>query len=234
MNELFLSESMIARAFWTELRSSTRAEEAVAETYAIFEHAELVGKSFPTQTGSISRTSMQLIWLIARYFEPQHIAEVGTFIGRSTMALYRGAKPSLISMATCDFSYDCWRAPDPESQALIRYFGKTPSQAMFQQLATEGKTIDLFLIDGRLGAEDLNLIQRLRTKNSIFIVDDFEGVEKGVSNAVHLRERFGDLLLLPPEVDTRAGWNDSHSLALLVPGACLRFTRQQRLPLGLM
>jgi predicted O-methyltransferase YrrM len=234
MAELFLSESMIARSFWAELRSTSRAPDAVSDTYTIFEHADKIAKSFPNPTGSISRASCELIWLLARYFEPKHIAEVGTFIGRSTLALQRGAKETLQSLATCDFTYDMWQAPDAEAKAKIRYFGKTPSQRMFQQLISEGQKIDLFLIDGRIGNDDIDLISQLKTNSSVFIVDDFEGTEKGVVNAVVLRERFKDLFLIAPEFDFREGWNDSHCLAVLVPTSIIRLTRQQRLPLGLM
>lgn len=235
MNELYLSEAMVARAFWTELRSTTRANEAAREVDTIiFPHSEVVGKSFPTQTGSISRVSAELIWLMARYFQPKRIAEVGTFIGRSTLSLYHGAKSSLEFLATCDYSYDTWHAPPGDAKSKIRYFGKTASQAMFQALAAEGKKIDLFLLDGRVSGEDLGLIEKLMTPNSVFIVDDFEGVEKGVANVFHLREKFKDLLLLTPDSELKNGWNDSHCLALLLPTANIRVTRQQRLPLGLM
>jgi hypothetical protein len=234
MNELYLSESMIARSFWNELRSSTRSEEAVSETSRVFEHAEEISKLFETQTGSISRTSALLIWLLARYFQPKTIAEVGTYIGRSTLSLRGGAASTLEFLATCDGSYDCWMPPVNDANMPIRYFGKTTSTVMFQQLVTEEKKIDLFLLDGRISKEDIDLIQKLRTANSVFIVDDFEGVEKGVVNVLMLRERFNDLLLLAPEYDLSDGWNDSHSLAVLVPSSNLRLTRQQRLPLELM
>ena len=234
MAEFYVSESMLARSFWMDLRATTRAGEAISDTYMIFEHADKISKSFPNPTGSISRASCELIWLISRYFEPKHIAEVGTFIGRSTLALQRGANDTLISLATCDFSYDMWQAPDADAKAKIRYFGKTPSQRMFQQLISEGQKIDLFLIDGRSGQDDLDLITQLKTNSSVFILDDFEGTEKGVMNAVIMRERFKDLMLIAPEYDLNKGWNDAHCLAVLVPHSIFRITRQQRLPLGLM
>ncbi len=235
MNELYLSEAMIARAFWTELRSTARADDAASDVdKIIFPHSLEIAKTFPHQTGSISKASAELIWLIARYFEPKHIAEVGTFIGRSTLSMYYGAKTSLESLATCDYSFDTWRAPTGDDGSKIRYFGKTPSQAMFQTLFAEGKKVDLFLLDGRISKEDLDLIEKLATPNSVYIVDDFEGVEKGVSNVFLLREKFPGLILLTPDAELKNGWNESHCLALLVPTANIRVTRQQRLPLGLM
>ncbi len=235
MNELYLSEAMLARVFWTELRSSARANEAKSDVEnIIFPHSLEVAKSFPTQTGSISSASAELIWLLARYFAPKAIAEVGTYIGRSTLSMYQGAKPSLEFLATCDYSYDTWRAPAGDAGSKIRYFGKTPSQAMFQTLVAEGRKIDLFLLDGRVSKEDMEFIEKLATPSSVFIIDDFEGVEKGVANVFHLREKFRELLLLTPDAEFKNGWNDSHCLAVLVPTTNIRVTRQQRLPLGLM
>jgi predicted O-methyltransferase YrrM len=235
MNELLLSEAMISRAFWTELRSTSRADEAARDVGSIvFPHAQRVAQSFPTQTGSISQTSAELIWLMARYFQPKRIAEVGTFIGRSTLSLYQGARPSLEMLNTCDYSYDTWRAPEGDAASKIRYFAKTPSQVMFQTLVAEGHKIDLFLLDGRIGKEDLDLIEKIATPSSVFIVDDFEGVEKGVSNVFHLREKFRELILLTPDAEQKNGWNESHSLAVLIPMANIRITRQQRLPMSLM
>lgn len=235
MNKLYLSEAMIARSFWTELRSTTRASEAVSDVDTfVFPHSERVGKTFPTQTGSISKLSAELIWLLARYFEPTSIAEVGTFIGRSTLSLYKGAGEALEFIATCDYSYDSWRAPDDDAKAKIRYFGKTSSRTMFEALVSEGKKIELFLLDGRISKEELDLVEKLLTPQSVFIIDDFEGIEKGVVNALYLRERFSELLLLIPDSDFKNGWNESHSLAVLVPGRSIQTTRQQRLPLTLM
>lgn len=235
MSSLYLSETMIARSFWTELRSTTHATAAARDfDEIIYPHSQHVAKSFPTQTGSISRQSAELVWLIARYFEPKNVAEVGTYIGRSTLSLFQGARTSLELIATCDMSYDVWRAPEGEAQSKIRYFGKTSSQDMFQVLAAEGKKIDLFLFDGRISMPDLDLIEQLSTPRSVFIIDDFEGVEKGVKNVFHLREKFPNHIFLGPDSALSAGWNDSHCLALLVPAGNIQVTRQQRLPLSMM
>ncbi len=235
MSEVFLSEAMLGRMFWTDLTGSTRNAEAASDVAnVIFPHSEQVGQGFPTQTGSISRRSAELLWLIARYFRPKTIAEVGTFIGRSTLSLYQGAKPSLEMLATCDFSYDTWRAPPGDAANKIRYFGKTSSTQMFQTLAAEKKKIDLFLIDGRLAQEDLPLLDTLVHDRTIFVLDDFEGIEKGVANALMLRQKYNGLLLLVPENPPHAGWNESHSIALMFSAGIIRLTRQQRLPLELM
>jgi hypothetical protein len=105
---------------------------------------------------------------------------------------------------------------------------------MFQKLAVEQKKIDLFLIDGRLAPEDLPLLDALMHDKTVFVLDDFEGIEKGVANALLLRQKYQGLLLLAPENSFQVGWNESHSLALMFGANILRLTRQQRLPLELM
>jgi len=235
MNDLYLSETMIAKIFWTELQSETLKQMATRDLVEyIFPHADAIAHSYPSRTGSISRKSAELIWLLARYFEPKSIAEVGTYIGRSTLSLYKGAEQTLASLSTCDVSFSAWRAPDNDAKSKIRYFGKTGSQEMFKALADEGAKIDLFMLDGRITAPDLELIEQLYTPKSVFIVDDFEGVEKGVENVFLLRNRFKDLLLLSPEPELSVGWHDSHCLAVLVPIGNVQITRQIRLPLAMM
>lgn len=235
MSEFFLSEAMLGREFWTELAGSTRNAEAEADVAnVIFPHSQQVGQGFPTQTGSISRRSAVLLWLLGRYFRPKVIAEVGTFIGRSTLSLYQGAKPTLELLATCDYSYDTWRAPPGDAANKIRYFGKTSSTQMFQALVAEKKKVDLFLIDGRLAQEDIPLLESLVHDRTVFILDDFEGIQKGVSNALLLRQKYQGLLLMVPENPPHVGWNESHSLAVMFGASIVRLTHQQRLPLELM
>ncbi len=235
MNSLLLSEAMIAKAFWSELQSENLSQMAARDLdEGVFPHSEAIAQSYPSKSGSISRKSAELIWLLARYFEPKNIAEVGTYIGRSTLSLYKGAQRTLASLSTCDISFDAWRAPDEDARSKIRYFGKTGSQEMFKALVDEGAKIDLFMLDGRITVSDLELIEQLCTPKSIFVVDDFEGVEKGVENVFLIRDRFKDLLLLSPETDLSLGWHDSHCLAVLVPIGSLQITKQMRLPLALM
>ncbi len=235
MNDLLLSEAMIARVFWTELRASGCARDAATDiNTAVLPHSQEVSKSFTHQTGSISSQAAELIWLLARYFQPKSIAEVGTFIGRSTLALYMGARQTVEFLATCDFSHNTWRAPPTEAGDKIRYFGLTSSTQMFQRLVEENRKIELFLFDGRIAPEDLDLIEQLATPQSVFILDDFEGVEKGVVNALHLREKFKNYLLLAPDASLETGWNASNCLGVMLPASSLRLSRQQRLPLSMM
>ena len=185
---------MIARAFWTELRAAGCASEAATDiNTVVIPHSDIVAKSFTYMTGSISAPAAQLIWLLARHFQPKGIAEAGTFIGRSTLSLYIGAKQTLEFLVTCDFSQNTWRAPTTKAGDKFSYFGMTSSTQMFQRLVEEDRKIDLSFFDGRITPEDLNLIEKLATPQAVFVLDDFEGVEKGVVNAPHLREKFKKL-----------------------------------------
>jgi predicted O-methyltransferase YrrM len=229
---LHLSEGMIARSFWQELHSSLVDEAASNEARNILDQSRQIEARFPSRTGSISLHSIKTIWLLAHYFQPSIIAEVGTYIGRSTLAMARGARPSLNTLFTCDMSFDCWIAPEADTDK-IRYFGKTASTKMFRALSGQVK-VDMFLLDGRLQQEDLQMIEALRNDRTVFLIDDFEGVEKGVDNALKLRAAFSDLLLLAPPATLSEGWAHSHCMAVLVPNKLIQLSRQQRLPLWMM
>lgn len=230
---LHLSEAMIARSFWLELHASLVDTRATEEAERILVQSRAIEARFPSRTGSISLHSIKTIWLLAHYFQPSIIAEVGTYIGRSTLAMARGAQPSLGAIFTCDMTFDCWSAPNAEEAEKIRYFGKTSSTDMLRALS--GQTnVDMFLLDGRLQPEDLSLIGSLRHDRSVFLIDDFEGVEKGIDNALKLRAAFNDLILLAPPSTLSEGWSSSHCMAVMLPSKLIQLSRQQRLPLWMM
>ena len=62
-----------------------------------------------------------------------------------------------------------------------------------------GKKIDFCFIDGRISNEDCALFEKVFTEDAVIVIDDFEGVEKGVINVMMLRNKFpGHVLLEPP------------------------------------
>ena len=70
----------------------------------------------------------------------------------------------------------------------------------------------------------------MRSQNCIFVLDDFEGVEKGVVNAIMLRNVFRNMLLIEPPVD----WGDEiGNLALIIPAHIISLSRQQILPVNM-
>ena len=94
--------------------------------------------------------------------------------------------------------------------------------------------VDCFFLDGRLAGEDLGLIQELRSQEAVFILDDFEGLEKGVSNALMLRQAFGELILLRPELTlTDQGRPQVSNTALMLSAQSISLSRQQEAPLDM-
>jgi predicted O-methyltransferase YrrM len=138
------------------------------------------------RTGSTNHASLMALWAVIRYFRPKTVAEVGTYIGKSTFVLSRlGA-----DVHTCDMTHDFKL---PIATKITQYH--TSSTEMLAKL--DGK-IDLLHLDGRLQADDREHLTRLCTADTIITLDDFEGVEKGVWNAMQfdLSKR---ILVYPPE-----------------------------------
>jgi len=138
------------------------------------------------RTGSTNHASLMALWAVIRYFRPKTVAEVGTYIGKSTFVLSRlGA-----DVHTCDMTHNFKL---PLATKITQYHSS--STEMLAKL--DGK-IDLLHLDGRLQADDREHLVRLRTPDTIITLDDFEGVEKGVWNAMQfdLSKR---ILVYPPE-----------------------------------
>jgi hypothetical protein len=242
MSKFFLSEAMLSEAFWPRLEASSRVLPSVSlKADRILEASRVIHQRFPQETaGSISKSAIIKLYLLARYFRPRVVAEVGTFIGRSTLALGEGGGAGLSALHTCDFSFDAFGVPDGfiadfKSAEKIHYHAKTASTEMFRAMLNQHRgKVDCFFLDGRLSGEDIEYIKELRHAESVFIIDDFEGVEKGVSNALLLRQTFQDLVLIRPEVEC-----DSHggpkvtNTALMFGARLISLSRQQELPLDM-
>lgn len=228
--QLYLTESMITGAFWPQLQHAACAKEAASDAESILSISNVLARDFPGETGSMSLEATKLLWLLGRYFSPKVVIEVGTYIGRSTAALFMGAKPATEKLYTCDATFDAWDPGHLASAGEIEYFGKTTSTQMFEHLVSRGVKADLFFLDGRLQDVDLNLVQELSHDESVFILDDFEGLEKGVLNGVKLRETFSHLLLITPD----STFPGNQRIAILVPTNSIFLTRQQSLPLRMM
>ena len=169
-------------------------------------------------TGSLHREDMADVMDIVAYFRPTLIAEVGTFIGRSTYSLAVGAGDKA-TVYTCDASNNIQLPPMPEGAARVVQFPNTTSTDMFKSLLADknlGRKIDLFYIDGRVSEEDKALMLQLSNDRTIIVLDDFEGVEKGVANALLLGE--AKHLLIYPRRGAKT--------AVLLPASMLKLTAQ--------
>lgn len=101
---------------------------------------------------------------------------------------------------------------------------------MFNIIADKGIFHDIYLLDGRLQENDIPLLIRLGAEKAIFILDDFEGTEKGISNAFTLQEVFKNnyLLAYPPSNSflSSYGFSDCSTTAVLIPFSRLLFVNQ--------
>ena len=241
MKKLWLSESMISRSFWQELEGSSKVTEAKMDSQIVADLTSPLVERFPSVAGSISLESSFYLWLITRYFSPKNICEIGTYIGRSTLIMSTACGDSLEAIYTCDGTYDCMDfsvVSDSKFSKLkilncekISYFGKTMSTEMLRKLQEKNIKIDFCFIDGRISNEDCVLLGQVLTDDAVFVVDDFEGVEKGVVNVMMLRNKFaGHVLLEPPVLKDR---RERLNFSLMLPAKILSISRQQSLPVSM-
>ena len=143
-------------------------------------------------TGSLPYDDAIELYKITKFFQPNTIAEVGTFIGVSTLTMNL-ALERLVDIYTCDAS----NAIDLEVPNIFQY-RKMASSDMFKDMAEKEVKVDLVYLDGRLGQDDIEPLNKILTDKTVFVMDDFEGTEKGVANAMML-ESPNRVLIYPRE-----------------------------------
>jgi ribosomal 30S subunit maturation factor RimM len=99
----------------------------------------------------------------------------------------------------------------------ITYFPKTSSTEMFRQLAEKKISVDFMYLDGRVQEEDFQYFPKIIHDQTVFVFDDFEGVEKGVVNAMRLNGA-NRLLIYPRE---------GRKTAVSIPYTMLQFVPQE-------
>ena len=211
-HSLNFNRRQISRLFWETIESYH------FHTLPPDDYFEGLRDQATYNTGSLHREDMGDIMDITAYFRPTLIAEVGTFIGRSTYSLAVGAGDKA-TVYTCDASNNIQLPPMPKKAARVVQFPNTTSTDMFRALLNDknlGRKIDLFYIDGRVSEEDRALMAQLSNDRTIIVLDDFEGVEKGVANALLLGE--AKHLLIYPRRGAKT--------AVLLPAAMLKLTAQ--------
>ena len=85
-------------------------------------------------------------------------------------------------IATCDDSNDIklpWNG-----NTKINQYGLSSSTIMMEN---EKEKFDFIFLDGRLQKEDMKFLDKLCHEKTIFVLDDFEGIEKGVANLMALQ-----------------------------------------------
>ena len=212
MKDFQISRANFSHFFWDTVGSGSLITRDIEETL------EDLRKEADYNTGSLSDEDVYDLTAIVRYFKPTSVAEVGTFIGRSTHAIAQSMDSGQIW--TCDFSNDLKLPPPTNGAVSIRQFPKTGSTDMLAKAIAEKQHFDLFYIDGRLTERDAELMDECQDpKGSVIVLDDFEGVEKGVANAsMLLNTMAGGCTLVYPRARGKT--------AVLLPFSRVRFVPQ--------
>lgn len=165
-------------------------------------------------TGSVSVATLWCLYSVCQKFRPKRAIEIGTYIGKTTLAMVQSG----VEVHTCDASNDI-KLPF----ACVQY-PKTTSTDMLTQLEPH---FDMMMLDGRLQQADLPHIGRLLHSNGIVALDDFEGTEKGTANAMVFNYDNAHLIY-PPEkaLLQEHGLPDESTLALILPKRLVRLTNQ--------
>lgn len=218
--KFILSPRVLAEPFW-DVMLMTGDERRPEQERLLGRLAELeaLREKADYNTGSIHIGAAWCLYSLVRHFQITRAIEVGTFIGKSTVAMASamddGGHPGEIF--TCDMSnaFDLtWTG-----QTRITQFKGASSTAMLQQL--DG-AFDFAFLDGRLQNDDLGRLDQLLAPDAIVALDDFEGMEKGVANLSLLRRmpRFKTHALIypcPRQVLQQNGFSSYSLIAALVP-----------------
>lgn len=230
-----LSTHELSPLVWRRLFSEYSFElpEVMASLTSFYSRLEKDRTMMDYKTGSISFSSAMTLYVLTRKIDPTTVLEVGTFIGRSasamTTAMDRGEARDRV-LYTCDFSNN-FVMDTSRFKTQIKAMPKTPSTGALRAAVAAGRPVDLFHFDGRLATEDLEMVAALAHDRTVIALDDFEGIEKGVVNAMLLKRtpKFANhFLIAPPGPDVHApyGLNDRCLTALLVPPGVFQLVPQ--------
>jgi len=106
MNLFQIGRKRFSRIFWRILDEKTGEDynEDFDDLNAMFEHQQALRLEADYKTGSINWTELEDVYRLIKFFSPRVIAEVGTFIGVSTLTMRVAAPHARIY--TCDASND--------------------------------------------------------------------------------------------------------------------------------
>lgn len=228
----------INRMQFTEVAWSVIFDRAASYAYSLrtelFQKSEALDdlrKVADYNTGSITTGAIWTLFSTCIFFKPKTIAEVGTFIGKSTFSMACAmdiAYPEGGDIYTCDFSNKIDLAFGTKTR--VRQFPMQSSTDMFSALYDEKQKCDLLLLDGRLQTEDFKLLSSILHPESIILLDDFEGTEKGVVNALQLMNSLQNThyLAYPPsrELMRSHGLYEGCTIGMIVPRSLVEHTNQ--------
>jgi predicted O-methyltransferase YrrM len=217
MLTLTINFELVSRIFWEQIfYASTLEKETTLESLRIQAlEQEKLRADASISTGSISLSSAWALFCVANSINPKSTIEVGTYIGRSTLAMALAMGRSAANESTiytCDYS----NSIDINSTGgvSIEQFKQIGSEQMFATLVSRKVTADLIFLDGRLTDKDAQYLPLLTRPETVYLLDDFEGIEKGVCNALKMAPALSrsHMLIYPPDTELLRRYN--------LPGRC--------------
>lgn len=230
MNKFSVNQELFSRIFWVGLTKNSDFIISANKELLLLESCQLdkLRVSAEYDTGSISGGTFFSLIKLTAYFKPSVIVEVGTFIGRSTFAMAKAADLSgyLANLYTCDYSNNIDLNLAVNSN--ITQFKKTSSTVMLTKLANANLKADFVHYDGRIQDADISLLKAISHPETIYLFDDFEGIEKGVMNYVTLKKNnfFQQHILIYPDDSYANTEFGSSKMAVAIPLKLIRFTPQ--------
>ena len=236
MQTIKINPSDLSVIFWNKVLDNAFLKQKTIQKdfFQKIDRLDKLRKDSDYNTGSISSSSSWLLFSMVLFFKPQIIMEVGSFIGKSTISMALTADLN-IDQNKCEI-YCCDSSnkiifPDI-STTTIKQFHKTSSTEMLKSFSSETK-FDIIHLDGRLQKEDFVLLSKNITEKTIFILDDFEGIVKGVINYLNLVNnslisRKTHLLIntINNEIAGRYGLLEKSTTAVVIPTNYINFTNQ--------
>ena len=236
MKKININPTDLSHVLWNKVleNSAIKSDIYKKEFFSKIDSLDKLRAQSDYNTGSISSTTSWLLYSLIIYFKPKKIVEVGSFIGKSTVSMALGADnyadEGISEIYSCDMSNNI--ALPKLAKTQIKQFNKTNSLDMLKKI--DGNfSFDLMHVDGRLGLEDFEIIKKNMNENTIFVLDDFEGKEKGVINYINFLKcnmNLNNFYLLsyPIQAETKLKFSlleKSHS-AVLIPSNLIGFSNQ--------
>ena len=194
MNTLRIGRARFSRFFW-EIVDDKVLDYPYEAIEKIIEDQQHLREEADYNTGSLPYDDAVDLYKLIHFFQPHTIAEVGTFIGVSTNVMAKSLEDFSYRIYTCDSANDIEVNP---TNKLIEQYPRCTSIDMFTNLAEKGVKVDLIYLDGRLSQSDAEPLSKIVHDKTVFVLDDFEGIEKGVTNAMML-EAPSRVLIYPRE-----------------------------------
>ena len=236
MKRINISPTDLSKFFWNKIleNSFIKSEIYKKDFFSKIDSLEKLRLESEYNTGSISSTSSWLLYSLVIFFKPKTIIEIGSFIGKSTISMALGADDYIdehkCEIFCCDMSNDI-KLPKL-SKTKITQFNKTKSTDMLKNL-DGNMSFDLVHVDGRLENEDFEILKRNINERTVFVLDDFEGEEKGVVNFINFVQnkmnlKTSYLLAYPIQNETMLKFKlmEKSTSAIIIPSANIGFSNQ--------